>query len=133
MAGVALEHGQAGDFIRVQLDSLASYLCAVHAAGVVNCDISPGNIIIADDGRLMLIDFGRSRIFPFRGLLFYWYVGKELARIRRRVFFADKDKWLRLCHAYHKRVSLYPAVLWSVIRLSARFWMRLWGLAADLF
>jgi len=44
---------------------LASRLCEVleyiHQHGVIHCDLKPGNIIIADDGRPHIIDFGIAK------------------------------------------------------------------------
>jgi serine/threonine protein kinase len=37
---------------------LLAALGAVHAAGVVHCDVKPANLLVGDDGRLVLIDFG---------------------------------------------------------------------------
>ena len=41
---------------------LLAALQAVHAAGVVHCDIKPANLLVGDDGRLALIDFGIAEI-----------------------------------------------------------------------
>ena len=41
---------------------LLAALQAVHAAGVVHCDVKPANLLVSDDGSLMLIDFGIAEI-----------------------------------------------------------------------
>jgi serine/threonine protein kinase len=41
---------------------LLAALEAVHTAGVVHCDVKPANLLIDDDGRLMLTDFGIAEI-----------------------------------------------------------------------
>lgn len=40
---------------------VADGLAAAHLAGVVHRDVKPGNVLIADDGRVKLTDFGVSR------------------------------------------------------------------------
>jgi serine/threonine protein kinase len=41
---------------------LSTALEAVHEAGVVHCDVKPANLMIADNGRLVLIDFGIAEL-----------------------------------------------------------------------
>lgn len=50
----------AGDVIRLGVD-LCRAVAAVHAAGLLHRDIKPQNAMMADDGRLVLMDFGTVR------------------------------------------------------------------------
>lgn len=47
-----------------RLAPLMDDLGKLHAAGVVHGDISPDNIILTKDGRLVLIDFGSASVVP---------------------------------------------------------------------
>ena len=53
---------QGKSFTPVEVVSIGTELCqaiqAVHAAGLLHRDIKPHNVILADDGRIFLMDFG---------------------------------------------------------------------------
>jgi hypothetical protein len=53
----ALEPREVADVGRQVADGLA----AAHVAGVVHRDVKPGNVLLAEDGRVKLTDFGVSR------------------------------------------------------------------------
>ena len=42
---------------------IAEALIEVHNAGILHRDIKPGNVVVTDDGRVVLIDFGSARGF----------------------------------------------------------------------
>lgn len=42
--------------------AVAEALHIAHQAGIIHRDVKPGNIILAEDGRVMLVDFGISRV-----------------------------------------------------------------------
>src|SRR5206468_4006645 len=49
------------DVARIGLAVLGA-LSAAHDAGVLHRDVKPGNVLLADDGRVVLADFGIARL-----------------------------------------------------------------------
>lgn len=62
-ASERLDWRQAVDFAVQAAEGLA----AIHAAGLVHCDVKPGNLILGTDGRLRLADLGVARFVAAGG------------------------------------------------------------------
>jgi eukaryotic-like serine/threonine-protein kinase len=52
--------------VDIELQVLAA-LAAAHEAGTIHCDVKPGNILVAEDGRIKVTDFGIAKAMYLDG------------------------------------------------------------------
>lgn len=107
------------------LPELAGLLASIHARGIVTCDPSVENFLRTPDGSIRFLDFGRSRVFRFRSPMYYFYLGKELARFFRTALFGEDVTWGRFQPLYFEALAPRPAAA-RMIRFGCRFWMKRW-------
>jgi WD40 repeat protein/tRNA A-37 threonylcarbamoyl transferase component Bud32 len=93
------------------LEQMAEALAYVHSKGLIHCDLKPANVLLDDEGRVRLADFGQSRIVTDSsgalGTLFY------MAPEQAVVLQAGEP--------------LQPDVRWDVFALGATLWAILCG------
>lgn len=96
---------------------MGELLASFHQRLVVNNDPSPSNFVRTPEGQLACIDFGRSRTFRWKSSYFYFYVGKELARLYRTGLMSCPALWDSFLASYQRHSTLLQRhekmVLWS--------------------
>lgn len=100
-------------------EELGRYIARVHQAGVTLGDMATDNFLITDAGHLVFIDYGRARVFLWRGLAFYWHASKDLARTKQHLLAKDVDLIRALYRGYHTFAKASGA---SLLNFFERCW-----------
>jgi ubiquinone biosynthesis protein len=87
---------------------LESYLRQVLQAGVFQADPHPGNVLVGEDGSVVLLDFGCARVLPeevrdrYLGLLSAFFVGdrERMAALFQDIGFATRSGRPETLHAF---------------------------------
>ncbi|MGH1348974.1 MAG: protein kinase domain-containing protein [Nannocystales bacterium] len=61
------QHGRSAAQVLEAYRTVSRGLAAVHAAGLVHCDVKPDNVLVAHDGRVLVADFGLALLADSAG------------------------------------------------------------------
>jgi tRNA A-37 threonylcarbamoyl transferase component Bud32 len=98
---------------------LGRYIAQVHQAGVTLGDMATDNFLMTDAGNLVFIDYGRARVFLWRGLAFYWHASKDLARTKQNLLAKDADLIRAFYSGYRASAGVSGT---SLLHFFERFW-----------
>jgi hypothetical protein len=97
----------------------------IHQRAVVIGDPAMENFVRTQAGELYAIDFGRARTFLARTPYFYFYAGKDMARVFRTAILGRSDLWPVFRGAYFAQFRPLAAARALTCR-STRFWLWHW-------
>ena len=103
------------------LRKLASVLAKFHQRGVVTNDCSLDNMLLSDQDELWIFDFSKARTFKKGNPLLYYYMGRELFKVRRRVLDHRDDLYADFCSYYFSEIHALVRIRVGLIRQSARY------------
>ncbi len=105
-------------FTETHVEPVARLLARLHRHGIVTDDANPRNFLIALDGRMLVIDLGRAHWGRPDRWPFHWWVGRELAKVRRRGFQWRDPPWQVFRDRYFREQAFSPAAA-AAVRASA--------------
>lgn len=94
-------------------EQIAEALCYVHSKGVLHCDLKPANVLLDDQGRVRVADFGQSRI------------ASESTGALGTLYFMAPEQAL----TFKQNEHLCPDVRWDLFGLGATLYAVLTGRA----
>lgn len=104
---------------------LGRLLGLIHQRAVVLGDPAMQNFVRTKAGELHAIDFGRAHTFPFRTPIFFFWVGKDFARVFRTAILGRADLWPAFREA-HREVFRASAPMERLVNASTRYWLWRW-------
>ena len=92
-------------------EQIAEALCYVHSKGILHCDLKPANVLLDDQGRVRVADFGQSRI------------ASESTGALGTLYFMAPEQAL----TFKQNEQLCPDVRWDLFGLGATMYAVLTG------
>ena len=92
-------------------EQIAQALAYVHGKGILHCDLKPANVLLDEEGRVRVADFGQSRI------------ASESTGALGTLYYMSPEQAL----TFKQNDQLYPDVRWDIFGLGATLYSVLTG------
>ncbi|MDZ7760476.1 MAG: hypothetical protein U5L00_09500 [Desulfovermiculus sp.] len=103
---------------------LGQRMAQIHKRGVITRDPAPNNFIKTQAGDILFIDFGRSALLNPKNPGIFYYLGKELARLRYHALSGDKVLYTRFQEVYFSALTDSSVQPWLIRRICAPWYRR---------
>lgn len=104
------------------IGKFADLMASIHTRGVVTNDPTCANLIRTTSGQLTFIDFGRATIYPLRGPVYWWYLGKELSRTYRKALRGSPEALAVYTPRYFERLDQPRGWRRALLIRAFRYW-----------
>lgn len=105
-----------------EIGTFAELMANIHARGAVTNDPTCANLIRTTDGQLAFIDFGRAAIYPQRGPVYWWYLGKELSRTYRKALRGSPELMSQYAPRYFETLGQPRGWQRALLAAGFRYW-----------